>query len=482
MEVLISAVAGDLISRFISFLAQSYGSQTCEEDDRRRVEHLLLRIQIVVEEAEGRHITNRGMFLQLKALIEGVYLGYYMLDRLKLESLGEEIVDVAEVSHQSQSFAVSTFNTAKRLRFHAAGTKSTRKLKGVLECLETKITDMREFVMLLGNCPRLPHQPYSTYMYIDKCMFGRHIEKEQLINFLLYDSHDFTDLSILPIIGPHRIGKKTLVQHVCKDKRVHDHFSHMFFFRGDDLRKGEFLVNCKAASGKYLFVVDFSRDVDEAAWTKFRSYLKVPSTGTKIVLIGRAEQVANLGTARPIRLKCLSQEEYWYYFKALSFGSMDPDEHPKLASLGMQLATELNGSFLAANILGEILRTNPNAPFWQKVLLSIKELVREHLMSFGTHPEDLLERNSPISFTKVALVGGQAQRYLVHDLREASSAQGELPRLTSQELLTGGDIPAEEMFEVLVWRSRIPPYCDYVVTYEKEKPSRRVSKKKNLAL
>lgn len=142
MEVLISAVAGDLISRFISFLAQSYGSQTCEEDDPRRLESLFRRIQTVVEEAEGRHITNRGMFLQLKALIEGVYLGYYMIDKLKLESLGEERIDDDEVSHQSQCFAVSTFNTAKRLRFHAAGTKRTGKLKGVLECLETKITDM----------------------------------------------------------------------------------------------------------------------------------------------------------------------------------------------------------------------------------------------------------------------------------------------------------------------------------------------------
>ncbi|PNT64137.1 disease resistance protein RGA2 [Brachypodium distachyon] len=418
MEVLISAVAGDLISRFISFLAQSYGSQTCEEDDRRRLERLLLRIQTVVEEAEGRHITNQGMFLQLKTLIEGIYLGYYMLDRLRLESLREESIDDDQVSRQSQSFTVSTFNTAKRRCFHAAGTKSTRKLKGVLECLETKITDMREFVMLLGNCPRLPHQPYSTYMYIDKCMFGRHIEKEQLINFLLYDSHDFTDLSILPIIGPHQIGKKTLVQHVCKDKRVHDHFSHMFFFRGEDLRKGEFLVNGKAASGKYLFVVDFSRDVDEAAWTKFRSYLKVPSTGTKIVLIGRAEQVANLGTARPIRLKCLSQEEYWYYFKALSFGSMDPDEHPKLVSLGMQLATELNGSLLAANVLGQALRANPNAPFWQKVLLSMKELVRVHMFAFGIHLEFLLERNSPVNFTKLALVGGRSQGYLVYQVAD----------------------------------------------------------------
>ncbi|XP_037429736.1 uncharacterized protein LOC119295419 [Triticum dicoccoides] len=483
MEVLISAVAGDLVSRFISFLAQSYGTQTCEEEDRRRLERILLRMHMVVEEAEGRHITNRGMFLQLKTLIEGVHLGYYMLDKLKFQPLGEESVEDDEVSHWSQSLAVSTFDAAKRLRFAVAAsmmkntpitfsTRSTTKLKSVLASLEATTADMREFVVLLGSCPRLPRQPYCMHLYMDKCMFGRHVEKEQLINFLLCDDtrHDCAHISILPIIGPHRIGKKTLVQHACKDERVCNRFSHMFFFKGDDLRNEVFALNSQAASGKYLFVVDFIFDVDEAAWTNFQSYLqKLPGAGIKIVVTGRAEQVANLGTAQPIRLRSLSQEEYWYYFKALAFGSTNPDEHPKLASLGMQLAALLQGSFLGANILGELLRANPSTEFWRGVLSSIRGIVREHLLSFGTHPEDLLGRNFPVNFGSAALVGGQAQGYLVYDLREAGPAQSELPKLTSQELLTGRDIPVEDKFEVLVWRSRIPPYCDYVVTYEKQK-------------
>jgi hypothetical protein len=151
MEVLISAVAGDLVSRFISFLAQNFGTHTCEEDDRRRLERILLRMNTVVEEADGRHITNKGMFLQLKTLMEGVYLGYYMLDILKVQSLGEKSVEDDEVSYGSQSYAVCTFNTAKRLCFASAmknkpvafGTGSTIKLKSVLESLEAKTADMR---------------------------------------------------------------------------------------------------------------------------------------------------------------------------------------------------------------------------------------------------------------------------------------------------------------------------------------------------
>ena len=67
MEALISAVAGELVSRFISFLAQNFCDRTLNEDDHRRLEHVLLRIHTIVEEAEGRCITNRGMLLQLNA-------------------------------------------------------------------------------------------------------------------------------------------------------------------------------------------------------------------------------------------------------------------------------------------------------------------------------------------------------------------------------------------------------------------------------
>uniref|UniRef100_A0A0E0BFN2 Disease resistance N-terminal domain-containing protein n=1 Tax=Oryza glumipatula TaxID=40148 RepID=A0A0E0BFN2_9ORYZ len=477
MEFLVSAVASDLIGRFISSLAQNYNNHTCKEDDRRRLERILLRMHSVVEEAERRHITNQGMLLQLKGLIEGFYLGYYMLDKIKFQPPEEESIE-DEVSHEIQSFALSACNSRKRFRFADAirkrtpvafGSKSKTNLKDVVDGLETKIADMREFVILLGSQTRLPRQPYSTYLYIDNCMFGRRIEKEQVINFFLCnDPHD-PYVSILPIIGPQRIGKKTLVQHACLDERVRNCFSHIFFFKEDNLRTGELSLTSKASQGKYLFVIEFIWDVDEAAWTKFQSYLQnMPGTGIKVVVIGTTEDILKFGTAQPIRLKRLSEEEYWYYFKALAFGSMDPDEHPKLASLGMQLATEMRGGFLGATVVGGLLRANPSTQFWQSMLLCIREVAQKHLSSFGVHPEDLLERNAPLDFTRVAFVGAQVQGCLVYDVRVAGPGS-ELPKLTSQDLKLGADIPAEDKFDVLVWKSRIPPYSNYIVTYEKQK-------------
>jgi hypothetical protein len=43
-----------------------------------------------------------------------------------------------------------------------------------------------------------------------------------------------------------------------------------------------------------------------------------------------------------------------------------------------KLATEMNVSFLGATLYGELLRTNPNTRFWQRILLFVREVGRWH--------------------------------------------------------------------------------------------------------
>jgi hypothetical protein len=81
----------------------------------------------------------------------------------------------------------------------------------------------------------------------------------------------------------------------------------------------------------------------------------------------------------------------------------------------------------------------------------------------------------------LSTVGGQVQGYLVYDLRKAGTGQSELPKLSWQELLSGVEVPDEEKFDVLAWRSRIPPYSNYIITFEKQKPHRKASRKNPLA-
>lgn len=473
------AVASDLVGRFISFLSQKCGRQhaATEAEDLERLRSVLLRIHTVVEEAEARQITNRGMVLQLKGLMESMYLGYYALDTFKFQPLEEDGAPDPEdnqVSHKRLRLCSST-SRRKNTSLLAFGTESTAMVKRVLRSLETKISDVREFIMLLPCCPRLPQKLYSTYLFMDKIMFGRNVEKEKVISFLL---HDDQNLAVLPIVGPRMIGKKTLVHHACQDERVRGRFPHIVFVHGDDLILG---ARSLVPSRKYLCIVQFSWDADVQAWETFQSSLRNAATsGSKVVIIGRTDEIARWGTAPPIRLTSLSQEEYWYYFKALAFGTMNPDEHPKLASLGMQLAKQLQGSFLGANMVGNVLQANPDAEIWYEMLMSLREMEQMRFLLFGEQcPDDILAKNDPVD--TAMMVSLRYRGCLAYDLRETGHAQiRELPRLTPEgpQMEDGKNIPRDEKFDIVVWRSRILPFRNYIATFVKPKP-RRVRRRKN---
>lgn len=82
MEAAISAIASDLTSRFMSFLIKKYTVTTVKDDKIKRMNELLLRVHAVVEEADGRCITNPKMLTQFKMLAEIMYRGYYILDKI----------------------------------------------------------------------------------------------------------------------------------------------------------------------------------------------------------------------------------------------------------------------------------------------------------------------------------------------------------------------------------------------------------------
>ena len=79
------------MSRFISFLSKQYSSSTCLKQNLEELQRLLLRAHTIVEEAEGRYVSNSGMLVQLRTLTEAMFRGYDVLDTcMPLEQLGDE--------------------------------------------------------------------------------------------------------------------------------------------------------------------------------------------------------------------------------------------------------------------------------------------------------------------------------------------------------------------------------------------------------
>ncbi|XP_052134370.1 uncharacterized protein LOC127752958 isoform X3 [Oryza glaberrima] len=360
MEVALSAIASDLINRLTSFLMKKYMESTSIDDKMKRLKELLLRVHIVVEEADRRCITNPMMLMQLKMLAESMYRGYYMLDTIKYKSPKDE-------------------------------------------------------------------------------------EGGPLV---------------LPIIGGCRVGKKTLVSHVCGDERIRSYFRSILYINGDNMWGME---HTKFKRERTLIVGEFFTDIDEDDWVKFYCTVsQMTDRGSKVIIISRIGKLARFGTVKTVCLNSLSQEEYSYLFKMLAFGSIDEKDHPKMAMVANDLAVVLGGSLITANVVADLLRRNHDFQLWNSVLQRFKEMVKSNLSKYGEHPKDIIEKEHPIDITRF----GSSYRTRLHlmppRVERDDSPNRKKPSLLFRDLIAGCAAIPDGDFELVTWESRIPPHTKYV--------------------
>uniref|UniRef100_A0ACD5VEU6 Uncharacterized protein n=1 Tax=Avena sativa TaxID=4498 RepID=A0ACD5VEU6_AVESA len=455
MEVAISVVTSELLSRAISFLIKQYSCQSHVRLNEKveRLQHLLMRVQTVVEEADGRYIMNSGMLMQLKMLSEAMYRGYHALDTFRnqgLEDRGSEVCNSSFLSFatplkRSRTTACARKDKVMQLDFH-----------GALESIEIVVANMMEFVLLLGGCDRMLRRPYDTYLYHEKVMFGRHMEKQQLLNFLLQSNPPSDDPVVLPIIGGRAVGKKTLVAHVCGNERVLSRFSSVLHLNGDNLLS--ILEHGRTMSGEMLVVVEFVSNVDDKDWKTFHSFVKTMARGSKVILISKLQILTRFGSAKPIFLNTLSCEEFWYLFKSLAFGSANPIEYPQLLPIAEQISKEMQmeGSLVGANTFADVMRQNMNAKFWLCLLNKIRRLVENNLSTYGVRLNTLMEKGHLVDMTGFSF---QPLRMIPYTAK--LPMKDELSNLTLAELLVDPSVRPKGEFSLLTWKSRIPPYKSF---------------------
>jgi hypothetical protein len=508
-EVVVPAALSEILGRIFGFLFDSFPRPSppgARELHRQRLERLLGNIGSMVEEAEGRHITNQQLLSHLKALTVGMYRGRFALEVSDLDDVrnaagiedddddGDEGETTAAAAAGKRSFTLclSSFNKAKRSRVTrmilgggggggrdggAGDDGGTERLAAVVEELESLTRDyMREFILLVQGYPRKVDRPVTTTLYMDRCVFGRHVEKERIVDFLLQRPPPGRApfLSVLAVLGAKKLGKTTLVKHACDDERVRGHFARIEWFETPDVvRAGgqpdqtmwesdgpEYLAGVRRilgeprfAAARSLLVFEDAWPIDESEWSALAaSPTSALAGGSKILLTCRDADVARLGTVEPVVLRTLQEEEYWYYFKAFAFGGADPREHPRIAAVAREISGHLDRTYLDARVLGTLLRANFDARFWRKVLAAIVRCERRPM-----HVGVLLE---------LLPVRGRLQSY---------GYCRSPPKFTVQDVLSaqgsgGGGGDSEEGFTIHLCRETL--YMDhwYSITFKNEAP------------
>ncbi|XP_047059102.1 putative disease resistance protein RGA1 [Lolium rigidum] len=493
-EVLISAVVGDMVGRVISLLASRCSNQEQSTNDKlQKISRMLIRIHSVVEEAKGRHITNHVALDWLSDLDDGVWQGRYLLDTVGCRETEHE-EDGEGDGEEVQPFSLSSFNPAKRIRVVAASTMrcvlsrdaaGVDEIHRVLENLQGLSGDLREFLMLLQGCKRI-RRPLSTNIFVDSGqMFGRHVERERIINFLLHDDYSPSSeekLPLLPIVGDIGVGKTTLVQHVCDDARLRSRFPLIMLFDfsstyaialgeaavvlkskhviggSGNLKHPLHVLNESFRSKRFLMVFE---DVDmhkkkmlEELLPSLRRHGK---QGSKIIVTTNNMRVAaSMGTVASIRLKVLPHPEYWFFFKAHAFAATDVEENPRLLAVGRAIAMKLNGSFFGAKIVGGVLRAHPDLRLWCKILRSDiggLSLLGDGLGYIADLAENLLPSHvsmRQLIITKKPFRSTQPKFAMFHDMF--------LPSPDGAPESCSADVGNAK---VLLCRSVLPFYCVY---------------------
>jgi SepF-like predicted cell division protein (DUF552 family) len=155
MDMIISAVLGEAISRSISFVISRSSKQKVPHDVQDSLQRVLLWAQIMIDEATGRHITNQGMLQQLGMMRDAMYKGNYILDTSIYQS--HDVEDCKD-SVVSQSLSLCKVNSLRGISSSSRKTEILEQLQHAVNNLSSMIIDVKELVVFLTSYPRLYHQ------------------------------------------------------------------------------------------------------------------------------------------------------------------------------------------------------------------------------------------------------------------------------------------------------------------------------------
>ncbi|CAL5077623.1 unnamed protein product [Urochloa decumbens] len=370
MEIFLSAVLGELASRSIQFFINK-SSTPKAMDVKDSLQRALLRAQVIIDEATGRHIRNQAMLQQVDMLRDAMHHGCYILDTFRYQS------------HDDKAKYQDT-------------------------------------------------QPHGS-----------------------------EELEVLPIVGPAKVGKSTLVAHVCKNERVRDHFSKILFLRDHDFTDNGLTILREGCAMKHQNCI-----------SNMNNKKLMPRT-SKIIIANRSANITEFGTTQALNLKYLSFEASWYFFKTIAFGSMDPEMHTTFGHVAMGIAKLFGKRFIGMNIIARVLRDNFDIRFWCKVLDFSRRLVQKYVSKFGVHPFDVINQNRPVHLGRMAIPFEDLVFYCVYQ----RYSREEVPKIRVEDVIYG-NVKALGKSEFLSWVSPIPPYYSYVVTCEVRELKHRAAKRK----
>ncbi|KAK3122301.1 hypothetical protein QOZ80_8BG0667780 [Eleusine coracana subsp. coracana] len=386
-EWLLLPVVQGVVGKAADELVQSITRMWGVDDDRERLERLLLYVQSLLPDAEAKSETNLAIRTWMKALKAVAYKADDVLDDFQYEALRRE----AQGNQSIASKLLSNFTSKDRLVLRY---KASRDLKDVLDKIDELATELSKFG--LAERVEIQHVPYrQTHSLLDKSeeVYGRDDDKEALVKLLL-DQQNRRKVQVLPIIGMGGLGKTTLAKMVYNDSRVQKHFQLKMWhcvsenFEATPLLRSVIELATKRRCGlpenvellrgrlqevigrkRFLLVLD---DVWNEVQRKWEDDLKpllcsLGGSGSMIVVTSRSRRVASImGTCPPYGLVSLSEHDSWELFSKKAF-SKEVKMLEELIVIGRRIVNKCKGLPLALKTMGGLMNSKQQTQDWEAI-------------------------------------------------------------------------------------------------------------------
>ncbi|KAJ3693599.1 hypothetical protein LUZ60_009079 [Juncus effusus] len=387
------ATLGALISSFsslaIKLLPQTSSSSDEDHANEKELDKLmktLKRIKATLHDAEEREIEDESVKLWVKELKQVAYSAEDVLDEYQYEVLRAEV----------ESRGDSAESSRKRNRLELPNGLADR-IKKIQSLFDGIAKDRVALQLREEDGPRLcinETQITTTGPLVVQNIFGREMEKEQLVDLLCSDRNNVDVVSVVSIVGMGGVGKTTLAQLVYSDRRIKKKFdlfgwicvSHDFNVERltrdvvESITKESCGLNTLSAlqdelkekiKGKMIFlVVDDVWSEQIGPWEKFQSPF-FSAKSTKVLSTTRNERVSVImRTTKAIHLKCLSLDDSWNLFQKYAFDVVNRNNNKWMVEIGRKILMKCGGLPLAIKVIACLLRLEANKDSWEEILES----------------------------------------------------------------------------------------------------------------